>query len=80
VPMFLWTKDAAMLAEKPVLEKRAYQTDELDWSLLSMMGVATNRDKPEFDLFGQGYKPWQRVIDGRPYVPGRSHITLPAGS
>lgn len=80
VPMFLWTKDPAVLARKPALEKRAYQTDELDWTLLSMMGVSTNRDKPEFDLLGQGYKPWQRVIDGRPYVPGRSHLVLPAGS
>ena len=78
--MFLWTKDPAMLARKSALEKRAYQTDELDWTLLSMMGVSTNRDKPAFDLLGPGYKPWQRIIDGRPYVPGRSHIALPSGS
>lgn len=80
VPMFLWTKDPALLAEKAALEKRAYQTDELDWTLLSMMGVATNRDEPAFDLLGSGFKPWQRVIDGRPYIPGRSHIALPSGS
>jgi hypothetical protein len=44
------------------------------------MGVATNRDKPEFNLLGKGYKPRQRIIDGRPYLPGRSHIALSAGS
>lgn len=78
VPMFLWTKDEAVLAQKPVLEQRSYQTDELDWTLLSMMGVTTNRDQPQFDLLGPGYQPWQRVIDKRPYVPGRSHVKLPS--
>lgn len=78
VPMLLWTKDPVLLAQRPELEKRPYQTDELDWSLLSLMGVATNRDQPQFDLLGSGYKPWQRVIDKRPYMPGRSHIALPA--
>lgn len=78
VPMFLWTRDADMLADKAALETRSYQTDQLDWTLLSMIGVVTNRDPPELDLLGEGYKPWQRIIDGRPYVPGRSHLTLPA--
>lgn len=79
VPMFLWTRDQSMLAQKPSIETRAYQTDELDWTLLALMGVTTNRDKPRFDLLGAGYKPWQRIIDKRPYVPGRSHLALPAG-
>lgn len=78
VPMFLWTKDKALLADKSELESRSYQTDELDWTLLSLLGIGTNRDRPEFDLLGAGYKPWQRVINGRPYVPGRSHVALPA--
>lgn len=78
VPMFLWTKDKALLADKSELESRSYQTDELDWTLLSLLGIGTNRDRPEFDLLGAGYRPWQRVINGRPYVPGRSHVALPA--
>ena len=80
VPMFLWSKQQALLSGKASLEARPYQTDELDWTLLSLLGVGTNRDRPQFDLLGAGYKPWPRVIDGRPYVPGRSHIALPAGS
>ena len=79
VPMLLWTKsDEALLARKQVLENRPYQTDELDWTLLSLLNVRTKADQPQFDLLGPGFKPWQRVIDKRPYVPGKSHITLPA--
>lgn len=78
VPMFLWTKNEALLAGKQTLERRPYQTDELDWTLLSLLGVATNRDRPQFDLLGPAFEPWQRIIDGRPYSPGRSHVTPPA--
>lgn len=77
VPMFLWTKSEPMLKAKATYEARPYQTDELDWTLLSLLGVTTNRDQPQFDLLGAQYKPWQRIIDKRPYVPGRSHMTLP---
>lgn len=77
VPMFLWTRDQALLAAKSTYESRPYQTDELDWTLLSLLGVRTNRDQPQFDILGASYKPWQRVLDKRPYVPGRSHIASP---
>lgn len=77
VPMFLWTKDPALLAAKATYESRPYQTDELDWTLLSLLGIKTNRDQPQFDLLGASYKPWQRIIDKRPYIPGRSHIAPP---
>lgn len=77
VPMFLWTKDSALLAAKSTYETRPYQTDELDWTLLSLLGITTNRDQPQFDLLGTGFKPWQRIIDKRPYIPGRSHVALP---
>ncbi|MBL0371935.1 sulfatase-like hydrolase/transferase [Rhizobium sp. KVB221] len=80
VPMFLWTKsDAALLANKQALENRPYQTDELDWTLLSMLGVKTRYDMPQFNLLGPNFKPWERIIDKRPYIPGRSHIAEPAG-
>lgn len=77
VPMFLWTKDETLLDARQTYEARPYQTDELDWTLLSLLGVKTNRDQPQFDILGDGYKPWQRIIDKRPYVPGRSHIAPP---
>ncbi|MBX9458607.1 MAG: phosphoethanolamine transferase [Rhizobium sp.] len=78
VPMFLWTRDAALLSRRQALETRPYQTDELDWTLLSMLGVSTSRDQPQFDLLGPAYSPWKRIIDKRPYIPGRSHVALPA--
>ena len=80
VPMFLWTTNPALMAKRATLEARPYQTDELDWTLLSLLGVRTNRDQPQFDLLSEGYRPWQRVIDGRPYFPGRSHVKLPGDS
>lgn len=80
VPMFLWTKsNQALLANRDTLEKRPYQTDELDWTILSLLGVKTNADQPQFDLLGPDFKPWQRIIDKRPYIPGKSHVTVPAG-
>jgi heptose-I-phosphate ethanolaminephosphotransferase len=80
VPMFLWTKNDTLLSAKAGYEARPYQTDELDWTLLSMLRVGTNRDKPTVDLLGKDFKPWPRVLDGRPYIPGKSHIVPPAGS
>lgn len=75
VPMLLWSKNkTALLEAKSEFENRPYQTDELDWTLLPLLGVSTRRDQPQFDLLGPHYKPWQRIIDGRPYIPGKSHV------
>jgi heptose-I-phosphate ethanolaminephosphotransferase len=80
IPLVLWLKDRPdLLARKSELEARSYQTDRIDWTMLSMMDIATKFDRPDYDLIGDGFKPWQRMLTGRPYVPGVSHIVLPKG-
>ncbi|MGV3550135.1 phosphoethanolamine transferase [Rhizobium sp.] len=79
IPLILWLKDRPdLLARKSELEMRPYQTDRIDWTFLSRLDIATAFDKPEYDLTGDGFKPWQRMLTGRPYVPGKSHIVLPS--
>jgi heptose-I-phosphate ethanolaminephosphotransferase len=78
VPMILWLKDnPALLARKSELEQRPYQTDRLDWTILSRLDISTLLDRPEYDVTGDRFTPWQRMIRGRPYIPGVSHIVMP---
>lgn len=80
IPLILWLKDRPdLLARKTELEARPYQTDRIDWTFLSQLDIATAFDHPEYDLTGDAFKPWQRMLTGRPYVPGVSHIVLPPG-
>lgn len=74
VPMFLWrNRPGFPSAAERSLEPRPYQTDRLDSTLLPLLGIATRHDEPQFDLLGSGFRPWQRTIRGKPYVPGLSH-------
>jgi heptose-I-phosphate ethanolaminephosphotransferase len=78
VPVILWLKDnPTLLARKSELEKRPYQTDRIDWTILSRLDIATALDRLEYDVTGNGFKPWQRMISGRPYIPGVSHVVMP---
>lgn len=74
VPVFLWrNRPGFPSAAERALEARPYQTDRLDSTLLSLLGITTRHDEPQFDLLGSSFRPWQRAIRGKPYVPGRSH-------
>jgi heptose-I-phosphate ethanolaminephosphotransferase len=78
IPLILWLKDRPdLLARKAELERRPYQTDRIDWTFLSRLDIATAFDHPEYDVTGDRFKPWQRMLTGRPYIPGVSHIVLP---
>ena len=78
VPVILWLKDnRALLGKKSELEQRPYQTDRMDWTILSRLDIATSFDRPEYDVTGDRFTPWQRMLTGRPYIPGVSHITVP---
>lgn len=78
VPVILWLKNNPdLLAKKNALEQRPYQTDRIDWTILSRLDIATAFDRPEFDVTGSRFTPWQRMITGRPYIPGVSHIVMP---
>lgn len=74
VPMILWRNRPGFPdAYERGLESRPYQTDELDWTLLSLLGISTLHDQPQHDLLGPAFVPWQRTIKGKAYVPGLSH-------
>ncbi len=74
VPMIYWKSDPGFPGPgAAALENRPYQTDHLDWTLLSMLSVRTNRDQPHYDILGPDYRPWQRMIAGIAYVPGKSN-------
>lgn len=74
VPLIYWSNRPGFPDERErSLESRPYQTDQLDWTILGLLSVQTRLDRPEFDLFGNAYKPWQRVIAARDYHPGISH-------
>lgn len=78
IPMILWLKDRPdLLARRAELERRPYQTDRIDWTFLSRLDIVTAFDHPEYDVTGDRFKPWQRMLTGRPYIPGVSHIVLP---
>ena len=78
VPVILWLKDSpALLGKKSELEQRPYQTDRIDWTILSRLDIATSFDRPEYDVTGDRFMPWQRMLTGRPYIPGVSHIVIP---
>ncbi len=79
VPMILWRNRPGFPdAYERGLESRPYQTDQLDWTLLSLLGIGTLHDEPQHDLLGPAFQPWQRTIKGKAYVPGLSH-RLPEG-
>jgi len=78
IPMILWLKDRPdLLARKAELEARPYQTDRIDWTFLSRMDIVTAFDRPDYDVTSDRFKRWQRMLTGRPYIPGVSHVTLP---
>ena len=78
IPMILWLKDRPdLMAKKAELEARPYQTDRIDWTFLSRMDIVTAFDRPDYDVTNDRFKPWQRMLTGRPYIPGVSHVALP---
>lgn len=78
VPMLFWSKRPGFpTPEEKALESRSYQTDKLEWTLLPLLSISTLHDQPNYDLLGSSYKPWQRLIDGRPYTPLFSHVNGP---
>jgi heptose-I-phosphate ethanolaminephosphotransferase len=79
VPMLLWRPgprpDPALKAE---LESRPFQTDVLDWTLLDLMHVQTQRDSRNDMLLAREFLPRPRTLsDGSPYRPTRLAAALP---
>lgn len=76
IPVVLWSNRQGFPtpAEK-AFETRPYQSDVMDWTLLSLLGISTSKDRPELNLVGANYRPQPREIAGKPYIPGKSHRT-----
>jgi heptose-I-phosphate ethanolaminephosphotransferase len=72
IPLIVWAnRPMPTGVEREALIRRPYQTDALDWTLLSLLHIKTNHDKPEGDLLGTGYVEPRRTINGKPYRPGK---------
>jgi len=74
VPVILWRNrpDFPTASEK-ALTTRPYQSDVMDWTLLSLLDISTAKDRPELNLVGPGYQPQPREIAHKAYIPGKSH-------
>lgn len=70
IPFMLWTPEAFSPERKAELERRPYQTDVLDWTLLDLLKVRTRQDRPEHLLLADTYRPHERRLhDGSVYRP-----------
>ncbi|MBB4063437.1 phosphoethanolamine transferase [Gellertiella hungarica] len=71
IPALFWKK--GQVPDRS-FERRPYQSDRFDTTLLSLLGIRTLKDDPRYDLMGAAFRPWQRKIDGVDYVPGVSNV------
>lgn len=79
VPLLLWNSPGARFHAAQDLTSRPFQSDVLDWTLLSLMHVHTRRDQPELVLVGARFRPRPRSIEGRPYSSGYAQARLAPG-
>lgn len=80
VPMLLWRPGPVPAPSlKAELESRPFQTDVLDWTLLDLMRVRTNRDSRHDVLIAGDFMPRDRALnDGTPYRPTRMLAAAPS--
>ncbi|UCG37834.1 MAG: phosphoethanolamine transferase [bacterium] len=69
IPLILWRSPAfpAGGAEGQGLEDRPYQTDDLDHTILGLLGLEGEYYDPAFDILSPDFRPAPRVVAGRPY-------------
>ena len=73
IPFMLWTPEAFSPERKAELERRPYQTDVLDWTLLDLLKVRTRQDRPEHLLLADTYRAHERRLhDGSVYHPSET--------
>jgi len=71
VPFLAWLSPQPDPRQARALEQRPFQTDVLDWSVLSLAHVKTQFDRPQLDLFGDGFVPQTRRLGDQPYKPSQ---------
>lgn len=70
VPLLVWRSAGVSADDKRALESRPFQTDVLDWTLLSLMHVRTTHDQPQNLVMAPTYRPHpRRLNDGSLYRP-----------
>ena len=77
IPAFLWSPQTehAGFARRDVVEKRAYQADRLDNTLLALLQINTEYYNPKDDLLSASFQPVKRMQGAISYVasPARPH-------
>ncbi len=69
MPLFIWLSPHPNPAAVATLQRRPYQTDVLDRTVLSLAHVQTRFDRPQLDLLGKRYVAQTRFIGSAPYKP-----------
>lgn len=71
VPMFYWQSEPFPQEEKALIEGRAWQTDLFPHTLLPLLFIRTNFDRPDEDIFSiEHFAPQKRYLEYEDYVPG----------
>ena len=70
IPMLIWDNDTSRHSPglKAGLERRAYQTDRLDHTLLGLMQIRTKYYDPLQDIASEAFLAMPRTINGTPYT------------
>lgn len=71
IPMLLWNNASGGFAagQKKLLEKRPYQTDHLNHTMLGLLRIQTKYYDPNHDVLSDRFIPAARTINGQPYAP-----------
>lgn len=75
IPMILWESPVGAIAgpeQRAALQRRPYQTDYLDHTMLGLLKVTSTYYQPEHDALSPQFRPTPRRINGRPYLPAPS--------
>lgn len=77
VPFIIWQSSPLPAAQARVLEQRPYQTDRLDWTLLDLMHIKTQRDTPGASLLSPAYQVLPRFLVDAPRRPYQPSVRAP---
>ena len=75
IPMLVWTRDTPNAKTRAALERRPYQTDHLEHTMLGLLDIDTPYYNASRDLLSDAFTPAPRRINGKAYVPSRTSGT-----
>ncbi len=71
IPFLIWESSIGATVDptsRVVVQKRPYQTDYLDHTVLGLMRVESTYYQPEHDVLSTRFKSMPRRIGGQPYL------------